>query len=178
MAAPISASQDSPGRRCIRIKRDGEQCRKAPVNGSTVCASHGAAKGSPVRATADRKVVEEKLRKSLGSLVTDRRGLTALEAYQEALEATVGTKDAALQLLHDRDDLSPDELAVVQKLVGVEPAKVAKIGIDAGLAERSLALQEEQQKMLGEALGHAMQAVGLDADQQRVFLSALAERLA
>lgn len=50
-------------------KATGDACRNAPVSGTTVCRRHGAAKGTRIRAAADRRVAQVRLDGEIGQLL-------------------------------------------------------------------------------------------------------------
>lgn len=56
--------------KCVRGKKDGTPCKKPPIKGATVCASHGG-KAPQVRAAAARRVAEEQVRRGLARLDID-----------------------------------------------------------------------------------------------------------
>lgn len=57
-------------KKCPKHKTDGSPCGRYPVKGSTVCPTHGG-KAPQVKAAADRRIAEEKLRKVVGRLTAE-----------------------------------------------------------------------------------------------------------
>jgi len=160
-------------RRCVRIKKDGERCKKRPVLGTTVCGSHGAGKGSPVRASADAKVAAAKLDCALAEYWDAESGVVPAESYQYALEVSSGNVRALRQLVQD-GELTADKLVFAHR-VAMDGAKVAMDGVKAGIADRAVTLAEGQGRLLAEAFGKIITApvLGLSPEQRIVAVGLL-----
>jgi hypothetical protein len=52
---------------CTAHRSNGAPCKKYAVNGAKVCERDGAAAGTPARAAADRRVLEDSIRKTMAS---------------------------------------------------------------------------------------------------------------
>jgi hypothetical protein len=76
-------------RQCVATStRSGERCRKAPVRGATVCATHGGSVGR-VKAAAARRVAEADAAAAAGKYGAPVQ-TTAGEALRDELERTAG----------------------------------------------------------------------------------------
>lgn len=94
-------SMDRPEwkRQCVRVKANGERCRKYSIRGATVCYSHGGS-AAQVRKRADARIEEARL--ALGRLVP--KAVKRVERLLDSQSPEVSLR-AAMQVL-DRSGLS------------------------------------------------------------------------
>lgn len=145
-------------RRCVRRtgRGKGPRCSKAPVDGTTVCASHGAGKGSPVRAQADKAVVVAKAKAiakrwnledvsaeehPVKGLLREYRRTAAVVAYLDDLVGAEGFQDTYA------DKLDAARLAPEIEWWERERDRLAKRSVEllrAGVEERQVRIAETQ----------------------------------
>jgi hypothetical protein len=161
--------------RCSSHNGRGEPCGVRPMVGLTVCGSHGgrapAAKAKSQRAKQEVKVAKQLQR--IDALGQRREGLSPTQLMQEVVERA----GADLEYVADQVSSEPEVWAQAYAEILDRAAKVAKAGVDAGLAERQTAVQEAQAARIGEALTLALADLGLTTDVQRAARVALATRL-
>lgn len=151
---------------------DPRQCQKTPVKGSTVCRSHGAAKGTPAAAKAEERVVtaaaDASLRKlwvGLDQATPVKDPVASMERLAGALEAMVdeaGAKVADLQHLAGGEHLTQlrAEVVLLERALGHLRALLVDMA-RLGLAERQVELQQEQAQLVTSAF---LGAIGLLPD--------------
>lgn len=104
-----------PINRCTAHRKNGDQCKRPPSNGSTVCASHGA-RAKQVRARAERRLLEasDKAASLLVEMMQDKKTAPALKikvaqdlldraglSGKQTLDISVSEKPAWLQVTED-----------------------------------------------------------------------------
>src|SRR5438105_750662 len=142
-------------RRCTATaKGTGERCKRTPVIGGTVCAKHGAARGTPARAAAQRRVEEQQVIKELERVVTSYGiprdvdpGLAMLEEVHRTAGHVAWLGEVVANLppeeLKQRDDRGFEKDAVWVQMYTRERAHLVKACADAircGLEARQVAL--------------------------------------
>jgi hypothetical protein len=164
-----STGRERMGRRCVATASStGEQCRKAPVRGATVCATHGGSVGR-VKAAAARRVAE-----SAALAVWQRHGnghepvdvaaeLARLTAEVTAFKDWAGSQLAALTA-GEWDALDPGTAATLglweralDRAARVL-ADVARLGLTAhaqSVTEQQAAVLTKALNDLGCPAGHA-----------------------
>jgi len=148
--------REIPPRRCAgRSSRSGEQCRQWALVGATVCVAHGA-RAPQVRAAADRRVglaeaIAAAPRRSPQEILVDAT---------HAADVLLGQAVAAAG-----EPMSVDQLDQVVSSIG-RAAQLAKVALDAGLDEATLAAQTTDKIIF--VLQVAGGAVGLDMSESKV----------
>ena len=71
-------------KRCKARRSDGEPCKRPPIRGGRVCASHGG-RAPAVRAAADRRLAEQEATREVARLSDTRGPLTLPDVYREML---------------------------------------------------------------------------------------------
>lgn len=69
---------------CKARRSDGEPCKRPPIRGGRVCASHGG-RAPAVRAAADRRLAEQEATREVARLSDARGPLTLPDVYREML---------------------------------------------------------------------------------------------
>lgn len=178
-------------RRCVRRtgRGKGPRCSKAPVDGTTVCASHGAGKGSPVRAQADKAVEVARLER-----VARTFGTPVEVGVLEGLVTEWHRANGIVAWLADQvAELDPSQLTSLTKVDGQqehalvtmlreERKHLSSLGIQLarlGIEEQQLRLAEgkglEIVRVLGAIIGSPL--LGLTEDQRRVAAVLVKEQL-
>lgn len=160
---------------CSAHNQAGNPCGKLPMKGLNVCSAHGG-RSPRAKAKSERAKQEEKVAKQLQriqGLGQRREGLSPTQLMQEVVERS----GADLEYVADQVSSDPEVWANAYAEILDRAAKVAKAGVDAGLAERQTAVQEAQAARIGEALTLALADLGLTADVQRAARQQLAVRL-
>lgn len=143
------------------------QCGKTPVKGSTVCRSHGAAKGTPAAAAAADRVQTEAAEKELAKLWV---GLKNAEAVADPV-ASMARLAGALEQMLDQVGATVNEIKTtaaganlqsvrgeivllerIASLLGRTLDSMARLGI----AERQVELQAEQAQLVSTAFRAVM----------------------
>lgn len=178
-------------------ERAGEPCGKWPVNGATVCRSHGAA-ASQVRAAADRRVEERRVRRELRILAEsepaiDPDSVDPLEVLTRRLASEARMAGIADRLVdelaehpdmvdaegHRREalygpdhlgDLRPHPLVAVQRGYSDDATRHAKLALDARIDERRLALEERELDAIETAVAAVLRARGIEPADVRADL--------
>jgi hypothetical protein len=161
--------EEKPKRRCIRPKSDGSPCRKAPIKGSTVCASHGGA-APQVRAAASRRVAEDEIRQGLARLDVEPVGDPFTELSKLAGQV-VAWKDALAAKVNDLTQVRYEAMGAGTEQLRAEVALferaldrcaavlglIAKLNID----ERMARISDRQATVVIDAVNAALAAAGL-----------------
>lgn len=181
MDEPKPPRRRSPAVTCTASsKRSGQRCRRAPVKGATVCASHGGKAPQVQRAARERRV-EERARS-----VVDPNGLEPLRDPLDALQRVASEVVAVTVFLREEvnrlggvltyeyaaggrwDDagvaaMREDVRAVVAAYERSldRSARVLSTIVKLDLKGRVLALQREQAETLAGALRAGMAACGI-----------------
>lgn len=169
---------------------DPRQCQKTPIKGSTVCRSHGAAKGTPAAAAAEQRELEAKadgeIRKlwvGLDQAAPVKDPINSLERLAGALEAAVDVVGGRVNALDGHLSGGTGmtqlrgEVVLLERLLGqLRQALDAMARL--GLAERQVELQQEQAQLVTSAFMGALAVVAdlLPADRDsmiRAFLGGL-----
>ncbi len=167
---------------CVAHKRStGAGCKLAPIKGSSVCASHGAAKGTATRRKAAERVVEEKARREMFRLGRPVE-INPAEALVQEVQWTAGhvefLRGRVEQLFgEDPSKLVWGEVKIVDKGSGKDPGwelyererdrlvAVSVAALKAGVEERRLHLAQQQGNQVAEALKAIFTALQLSASQ-------------
>lgn len=154
-----------------KAKRTGKQCQRDAVIGLEVCQVHG---GSTARAKekSARIKQEMKVQRHLDRLGLRREGLAPTELLQETIER-VG---ADLEYAASQAQGSTEWADAYQQILD-RAARIAKAGVDAGIAERQTQLQEAQVLMLIRAIDTALSRAGLDPYQMSAVKGELVREL-
>lgn len=130
--------------RCTaKAKATGEQCRRAALNGSTVCIMHGA-RAPQVRRAAERNVQSEKLDKTLAKYAKPRDDVTPSVALIEELRRASGL----VSWLEDRLRSADQPLGSVEwERLGAERDRLSRLATDLarlGVEQSMLEVQTKQ----------------------------------
>lgn len=156
--------------RCTAHNREGLPCGRWPTTGHRVCRKHGAASPQAVKA-ADKRVAEAKAEKELNRLGLRKEGLTATALLQEVVERA----GADLEFVASKAD-DPKWAAAYESIID-RAARVAKAGVDSGIAERAQALDEVVAVGILEDLRASFAEADADPEITQRVLSALGPRL-
>lgn len=143
-------------------------CMAHPKGEAPNCKSHGGG-ARQVVAKAERVAVEKAARKELDSLGLRREGLTAAALLQETIER-VGA---------DLDHLAREAAAGNEQAAAVygewqdRAVRVAKAGLDAGIAERQTAVVEGQADVIVGIVLAALAKVALTPDDRQLVVGEL-----
>lgn len=175
-------------RRCVaRSSTTGEQCRKAPIRGGTVCPTHG---GSIRMVKAKAEVRAEVERWALNSqvalidpgvvllrLVTqsaERAELLAAELQAKVTESP-SLRDALVGDSYGEFGKVGEYVRGLAKLEAEERDRCANFAtkaIAAGLAERQVRLAERQGALLVEIIRASVEGLPADVQQQVMYRAA------
>lgn len=139
-------------RRCTAHTGSGNQCRRAPIRGGTVCPSHGG-KAPQVRAAAER-------RRTAQALEADARAVLAFEAVEPVTDPVLALADLA-------SEVRATVRALGQRVNALsDPRYVSPLGTEQTRAELTLLGQYQDR------LARMLTALGqFDLDDRRVRLS-------
>lgn len=164
--------------RCVRHNRDGDPCKRWPLQGTTVCKSHGG-QLPRVAAAAARNVVEAKARRTLDLLapepVTDPlAALSRLAGRVVAWEQVCAERVAALEeIRYTADGVGTEQLRAEVDVFRAALAEcrqtltaIARLDIDSRLARISAAQAAVMERVIDAALRGAGVA-GESADRGR-----------
>jgi hypothetical protein len=194
--------------RCgAKLRGKGAACRKWPVKGGLRCELHGgaapqakaAAEVRQVKAAAEAEA-ERMLelagveRDPIEHLLYELHRSTAVEAVWGSLVAKLDEAEreidraehptSARGLLAAKYSGEGGFEAIVHPFVVMwnaerdRHAKLAKMAIDAGVADRQVRLAERQGEMVGELLRIALRAAGVTGEQERTAYGAVRNHLA
>lgn len=179
------AAEPIDGRCNRRSSRTGKPCKKYPVKGAKVCATHGG-KAPQVKAAAERRVAEqaaEKAARTYGLPVA----IPADRALLDELHRTVGHVTWLGALIGDMDQDGLTQWGEGGKQASVwvglyqderrHLAKVAKDVLGTSLAERQVKLAEEQGALLAAVIGRILDRLGLTEQQQGLVRVVVPEEL-
>lgn len=163
--------------------QSGGQCQRMPMEGQAVCYTHGG-RAPQNLAAADRAKTEEKLRKTLGALVS-----TPVANPLAELQALAGEAKAWKQICHDHmADLEKMRYgteggeAIRGEIILFERAidRCAKILVDIvklNIDERLVRVSEMQLDLVARALGAWMAEAGMTGEQQQEARRGVARHL-
>lgn len=168
--------------------RTGQPCRKAPVKGATVCATHGG-RAPQVVAAAARRAEEERIdgeaRKLLDQadadpLVDTVAALQRLAGRVQAAVDTIGGRVNDLQQLRFTDAKESEQLrsevAIWERLLG----RLHTLLVDMtrlGIEDRHVRAAERVAAAFIAIHREACEAAGLSVDQRRVIETVVVERV-
>lgn len=168
--APVTATEPmaSPRRCRAHSSQTGQPCRATAVRGATVCIAHGA--GAPaVKAKAAERVQRQKAGARLMAMGIEVGPADPLEVLQKRLAEADAITDAAAELVSELDDIAPanhngdrkpDALVKIQGEWFDRTARMAKLALDNGLAEKALErmaqLSEAQGRLIADSFTAAM----------------------
>lgn len=174
--------------RCAGHNKTGKPCRKYPINGGTVCMTHGGA-APQVRAAANRRLAageaERSLRKTLADVdvheITDpvdtfRRITSEVIALKDFFAERVADLNDELRFTDKRGNEQLDARVALYERALNRSGKFLETWIRLGMEERLTRVQEQLARDVGNALLAAAAELGLDAEDDRVR-STLAKHL-
>ena len=164
-------NQEHDPERCSAHNAQGRQCGKAPINGSTVCRTHGGSAPQVREKAQERQVVaaaDASLRKlwvGLENAQPVKDPVASMERLAGALERMVdeaGAKGGELQHLAGGEHLTQlrAEVVLLERALGHLRALLVDMA-RLGLAERQVELQQEQAQLVTSAF---LGALGLLPD--------------
>lgn len=167
----------APHRRCKAMARStGEQCKRRPIIGGTVCVMHGGA-APAVRAAALRRKAEAEAT-ALLELLWDPKAapvtnpVTALQELAGRLQHSANVLGARLA----GDDLDgPTALAWVRVLRELRQALEGMERLD--LAGKVLQLEQDKGRLVAVACNEGLEAIGATPEQRDLFVRVLMHRL-
>lgn len=184
----------SAPRRCTGTNRQGNRCGRAPVRGAMVCKLHG---GAIPKVAAKARVRAELEDWGLTDSTTDidpveimlrlvSQSARRAEQYAAELERLVGEHDTLTEALTGESLIMDPQSGTLTKIseytrsvVQLEAqerdrlGKFSKLCVDAGVAERRVALAEKQGAMIAAVLQAAFDQLALSEDQRRAAPAAI-----
>lgn len=95
--------------RCTAHRRDGKPCSKHPIQGGTVCTTHGG-RAPQVKDAAEKRVMEERARLAVAKFGLPR-DITPADALIEEVQRSAGMVDFYTKAILEMDpDANPDVL--------------------------------------------------------------------
>lgn len=165
--------------RCrAHIRTTGLRCNLDAVRGATVCHKHGAGRGSPARAAADRRVEAEAIGRQMsratatyGLPVDVDPGQALLEEVQRAAGhvAYLSARVGALSERQLHAGGAPHPLLMSYRAERAHLAKVAADAVRCGLEARQIALMERQADLIVEAFRRFAGDLGHNPDDPRIL---------
>lgn len=172
MADPTCPRCGTTHTRCRAHNRAGNPCQKHPSPGAAVCRLHGGASPQAKKAAA-RRIAETKAAEQLDRLGLRREGLTPTALLAEVVERAGADLEYAATQAAAGD---PDWIDAYQTILD-RAGKVAKAGVDAGLAERAVQVQEAQAAILANLVRDALDRAQVPDQLRTVILGELADGL-
>ncbi len=169
----------------------GEPCRAYAVKGAVVCRAHGASSPA-VKAKAKERLAQQKVGAFLAAQGIDEANGDPLTILLEQLSITAGVTDRVRELVSELEEIvtanhkGDDRPHVLVKLWADwsdRTARLAKLGLDNGLAERALLrmsqLSEEQGRLMADTFTAAMNdpELNLTPEQKAAAKKAAARHL-
>lgn len=177
-----------PARCHARSKQSGKPCKQPALPGQKVCRFHGGSSPQAL-AKAEVRITRERALGQVGQLLEELGEepvpdpLTGLEhAYALSARMLAATGILVAQLDSPLGFNRHDE-QVIHPIVALHGewhdrhVRTQKLALDAGIDERRLNMAERDARTLLDAVGKAIEAAALTADQQGRFRSELATRL-
>jgi hypothetical protein len=147
-----------------RSKNSGERCKNPAIKGATVCRLHGGSSPA-VRRRANERVQLEKASKLLG-IPAD---VEPTEALLHAVRVSAGDMLTLGEMVNEETSLRPAYERAVDRM-----AKVSKMALDAGVAERRVNMAERQAADMMRVLQAGLDAAQLSVEQQALAREAMA----
>ena len=149
-----------------------QPCRRYPKGSAPTCRAHGGG-AKQVREAAEKRDAGARAEKALNRLGLRREGLTATELLTEVVERAGADLDYLATLAAQGD---PDAAAAYGEWLD-RAARYSKAGVDAGIAERTVRVQEATAAALITVVREALTKANINTDQQTVVLGELASGL-
>lgn len=147
-------------RRCTaHSSQTGERCKRTPVKGATVCASHGG-RAPQVRAKAAERVAVAELAQGLTQLAP-QLAADGHHPLEHLVDAVAAARAAAAVAARDYDAGKPIDFEVVLKAISLA-VTATKTVLDVGFDERRARLAEGQRTEVRAVLDRVIDGI-LDA---------------
>ncbi len=178
--APPPTPMASPRRCRAHSSQSGEPCQAYAIRGGLTCVAHGGAAGH-VKAKAQERLTQHKIGAFLAAQGIDEAEGDPLEILLRQLSVSDAVSERARDLVSELDeivtanhngDAKPHVLLKIWNEERDRVAKLAKIGLDNGLAEAALErmaqLSEEQGRLVADSFTAAMNdpALNLTPEQK------------
>lgn len=157
-------------RRCTaHSSRTGKRCRKHAMIGVSVCGSHGG-RAPQVRSAAKERLRQQLAREQVAMLGLRREVDPQTALLEEVWRAAghVAWLGQRVQRLTEADVESDTTWVPLYQDERDRLARVAKAAIDAGIAERSVGLAEDQAQRLAQVISAVLTDLGHDLDDPKV----------
>lgn len=178
-AVPTEADRGILGKdgKCNSLKRDGKARCTQPAGQGTdhpgfgACQYHGGNSPSLVRHAAKQHV----------RLLAQELEMEPDEAIAWSVRMSAGVVSWLQNQIEHVDESNPEEMALLPELIksyGEERdrmARISKLAIDAGIAEREMQLQEQEVAILAQAIRNILADLNLNAEQ-RALAPAIARK--
>lgn len=152
--------------KCTAHNREGKPCKKWPMQAQKVCATHGGS-AKQNRDKAKRVIAAEKI----ASLGLRREGLTPEQLVTEVVERAGADLEYVAQMAQGGDPVWVKALGEVTD----RAARVGKIGVDANLGARAVAVEETKVEALLTILQEG--AALIPAEYSKVIMGHVVTRL-
>lgn len=146
--------------------RTGQPCRAWAVTGATVCVAHGGA-APQVKAAAEARVGLASAQRAVATLGLSRE-IEPHQALVEELWRAAGLVEWVSRIVAGLD--AEAEISAWFNLYQAERdrmVRAARAAINAGVAEREIALAEEQGRIIAQVLERSLVDLGLNVADQR-----------
>lgn len=173
---------------CSARRSNGEPCKRPPIRGGTVCASHGG-RAPAVRAAADRRLAEAEATREVARMTDARGPLRLPDVYRELL-STAGAAVAWQSVLRDRVEALSDYSAtsgmgaeqvradvVLFERAMDRTAKVLELVARLDLDTRLSNISKRDADILVDLVERAKTVAGLSPEQSATFNAHMAEEL-
>lgn len=157
-------------RRCTAHRTNGEPCKRPPIRGGTVCASHGGS-APAVRAAADRRLAEQRTTAlaqqlavqqpmHIGHVYTELLDLAAVVvSWRKVLQERLDGHDSDDEPVPDRADVVLFERALDRSLRVLEG--IARLDLDA----RMTRISEDMGRQVAEVFRRILDRLDLTEEQ-------------
>lgn len=169
---------------CKARRSDGEPCKRPPIRGGRVCASHGG-RAPAVRAAADRRLAEQEATQEVARLTDARGPLTLPDVYREML-TTAGDAVAWQRVLRERVEsldgyssatgMGGDQIradVVLFERAMDRTAKVLELVARLDLDTRLTHISAQQGEQVARVLRVGLDAAGLSTGQREAAEAAM-----
>lgn len=171
-----------PARRCTATNRKGEQCRKAPIPGATVCTAHGG-RSPQVIAAARRRLALVEAEREVAQLAAATGPLTLSDVYRELLHTgalAIAWRDTLAATVHrmaeygtgEDGNLIRADVALYERALD-RTARVLELVARLDLDSRLVALTVRQGEQLADVLRGALGAADVTPAQEAAAWAAL-----
>lgn len=150
-------------------------CRRWPVKGATVCATHGG-RAPQVRAAADRRLATAEWARSFGQQITDADPTeTVLNEIRWSAGHVAWLRDQVADTT--TEDLQESRWLTLYGVERDRLVRMCEVAHRMGISERQIELAERLGQLMADLLSDVLDELHLTADQQQAAAAAVPRHL-